>query len=191
MLFVTRRLLKINNQFGVESSSNVFLAQIILTKHRRFPTRTAEVALVGCKIRKRTLKRRHVLELTLQWSAVLLIQTKARQRVPLTNFENQPDIWLKEVCCERSEQQYKPSDFKLKPWTLSQKKEIFISLWIELKEPSASLHLNREELNDKRKNIPQTELEWQNCENIGLFSSSNLQVTISTRGQYFCFEGKT
>ena len=92
MLFVTRRLLKINNQFGVKSSSNLFLAQIILTKHRRFPTRTAEVALVGCKIRKRTLKRRHVLELTLQWSAVLLIQTKTRQRVPLTNVENQTGI---------------------------------------------------------------------------------------------------
>ena len=51
MLAVTRRLLKINNQFGVESSSNLFLAQIILTKHRRFPTRTAKVSIVGCKIR--------------------------------------------------------------------------------------------------------------------------------------------
>ena len=51
MLAVTRRLLKINDQFGVESSSNLFLAQIILTKNRRFPTRTAEVSVVGCKIR--------------------------------------------------------------------------------------------------------------------------------------------
>ena len=33
----------------------------------------------------------HVLEPTLQWSAVLLIHTKARQSVPLTNVENQTE----------------------------------------------------------------------------------------------------
>ena len=33
----------------------------------------------------------HVLEPTLQWSAVLLIHTKAKQSVPLTNVENQTE----------------------------------------------------------------------------------------------------
>ena len=30
-----------------------------------------------------------------------------------------------------------------------------------------------------RKHIPQTDLNWKNCEIVGLFNSSNLQVTIS------------
>ena len=34
-------------------------------------------------------------EPTLQWSAVLLIHTKARQSVPLTNVQNQTSIWMK------------------------------------------------------------------------------------------------
>ena len=34
-------------------------------------------------------------EPSLQWSAVLLIHTKARQSVPLTNVENQTGIWMK------------------------------------------------------------------------------------------------
>ena len=52
-----------------------------------------EVTIVGCQIRKRTLKRKHVP--TLQWSAVLLIHTKTRQSAPLTNVQNQTGICVK------------------------------------------------------------------------------------------------
>ena len=89
---MTRRLLKTNNQFGVESSSNPFLAQIILIK-QRFPTQTVKSLLWVVQFANRkTLKRKQALEPTLQWSAVLLIHMKARQSVPPTNVENQTGI---------------------------------------------------------------------------------------------------
>ena len=64
------------DQFGVESSSNLFLAQNLPTK-LRFPSRSCG------------LWNKQVHEPTLQWSAVLLIHMKARECVPLTNVENQ------------------------------------------------------------------------------------------------------
>ena len=92
MLLVTRRLFKINNQFGFESSTTSTCLPLHPVQTQKVSSTNCEVVLVGCEIRKRTLKRKHVLEPTLQWSAVLLIHTKARQSVPLTNVEDQTGI---------------------------------------------------------------------------------------------------
>ena len=92
MLLVTRRLFKIDNQFGFESSTTSTYLPLHPGQTQKVSNTNCEVVLVGCEIRKRTLKRKHVLEPTLQWSAVLLIHTKARQSVPLTNVEDQTGI---------------------------------------------------------------------------------------------------
>ena len=76
MLLVTHRLLKINNQFGVESSSNLFLAQIILTKHRRF------VALVGCEEKARA-------GVNVAMVSCVADPHESEASVPLINVENQ------------------------------------------------------------------------------------------------------
>ena len=58
---------------GAQSSTNY------TSQTQKVFNTNCQVALVGCEMRKRTLERKHVLEPTLQRSAVLLIHTKARQ----------------------------------------------------------------------------------------------------------------
>ena len=71
------------------------LRNTVAKQYKLLQHKLSSLYLVGCEIRKRTLKRKHVVEPTLKWSAVLLIHTGARKSVSLTNIENQTAIWVK------------------------------------------------------------------------------------------------